>query len=310
LVTELNTADSLQDPYDVKSDVFPIDTYWEIPRAGLTYLPSQGAQSTAKLYFSLANHAPGQPEDAGPTHGWCELDLGAPQTAGIWSVGGYSKYVTADYMFEIPQTWADAHVSGRYLGTGRFRDGGQAAMGPSLIAAAPWESGNPPISGTVLSATPLLLYDDFLASDPVSLTNYHHSDEWSGAAWLTAGARSAVVFVGTKGHGDCWYGCADGTDEPPWPPDCNRGWWSTSFVGQLLFYDPEDLAAVAQGTMEPSAPQPYATLDIDEYLYHIESIQQWHHLGAAAFDSDHGLLYISEPHADEDKPLIHVWRVQ
>jgi hypothetical protein len=309
-VTELNTADSLQDPYDVKSDVFPADTYWEIPRAGLTYLPSQGAQATAKLYFSFANHAPGEDQDAGPTHGWCELDLGPPQAAGIWSIGGYSKYVTADYMFDIPQTWADAHVSGRYLVTGRFRDGGQAAMGPSLIAAAPWEAGNPPISGTVLSATPLLLYDNILASDPISLTNYHHSDEWSGAVWLTAGARSAVVFVGTKGQGDCWYGCADGTDEPPWPPDCNRGWWSTSFVGQLLFYDPDDLAAVAQGTLEPSAPQPYATMDIDEYLYHIESTQQWHHLGAAAFDRDHGLLYISEPRADEDKPLVHVWRVQ
>jgi hypothetical protein len=308
-VTELNMADSLQDPYNVRDDVFPPDTYWEIPRVGLAYLPAQGAQATSKLYFSFANHAPGEAQDTGPTHGWCELDLGAPQAAGIWSIGGYSKYVTADYMFEIPQTWADAHVSQRYLATGRFRDGGQGAMGPSLIAAAPWEAGNPPISGTVLAATPLLLYDDVAASDPVSLTNSHHSDEWSGGSWLTAGNRSTVIFVGTKGQGDCWYGCADGTDEPPWPPDCDRGWWSTSFVGQIMFYDPDDLAAVAQGTMETPEPQPYATLDIDEYLYHVESTQQWHHVGAAAFDRDHGFLYISEPRADEDKPLIHVWKV-
>jgi hypothetical protein len=108
--------------------------------------------------------------------------------------------------------------------------------------------------------------------------------------------------------GDCWYGCADGTDEPPWPPDCDRGWWSTGFVGQMLFYDPADLAAVARGEMETWEPQPYATLDIDEYLYHIESTQQKYHLGAAGFDRERGLLYVFEPLADGDKPLVHVWR--
>jgi hypothetical protein len=142
------------------------------------------------------------------------------------------------------------------------------------------------------------------------MDGYHHSDEWSGGAWLTAGSKAAVIFVGTKGTGDCWYGCADGTDEPPWPPDCDRGWWSTGFVGQILFYDPADLAAVAQGTMQSWEPQPYAMLKIDEYLYHITSSQQWHHLGAVTFDRERGLLYISEPLADDDKPLIHVWKVE
>jgi hypothetical protein len=81
-------------------------------------------------------------------------------------------------------------------------------------------------------------------------------------------------------------------------------------VGQFLFYDPADLAAVAAGQIESWEPQPYATLDVDEYLYHISSAQQKHHLAAVAFDRARGLLYVLEPLADEDRPLVHVWEIE
>ena len=121
--------------------------------------------------------------------------------------------------------------------------------------------------------------------------------------------------MGTKGTGDAWYGYSDGTrwpQEPPFPPvpPGERGWWSDGFVARIIFYNPADLAAVARGDREPWEPQPYAWLDIDEDFYHIESSRQWHHVGAAAFDRERGLLYILEPLADEDKSLVHVWRVQ
>ena len=149
------------------------------------------------------------------------------------------------------------------------------------------------------------------------MTGYHHSDEWSGAAWLTAGDRAAVVFAGTKGLGDCWYGFADGTvwpDDPPYPPIPDppydqRGWWSDRFAARLLFYDPADLAAVADGKMAAHAPQPYATLDIDQHLFRNRQEWQKERLGAAAYDRPHGLLYILELFADGDAPLVHVWRV-
>lgn len=307
-VGDLHTARPLQGFHNVRGSLFDhLD--WEMPRVGLAYLPRQGDQATGKLYFCWATHAPGNDTDAGPTHGWCELDLASPQTAGIWRVGGYAKYVTSDYLFEIPQLWADAHTPGRLLATGRYRDGGQGAQGPSLLAIGPWNDGNPPAPGSVLSATPLLLYGNVLQEDLPTMDGYHHSDEWSGGAWLTAGNKAAVVFVGTKGQGANWYGCTDGTDAPPWPDDCDRGWWSTRFAGQFLFYDTTDLAAVARSEMEAWEPQPYATMDVDAYLYHIESDQQKYHLGAASFDRERGLLYVFEPLADEDKPLVHVWRV-
>ena len=308
-VEELNTATTLQEFRNIRGDLFG---EFEIPRVGLEYLPAQGEQTTGKLYFCWAQHM-GEGE-TNPSHGWCEMDLSNPQPAGLWRIGDYWNYVTTDYIFAIPRAWADANTPGMYLATGRFRDGGQGGKGPSLFACGPWNEGNPPAPGATLSATPLLLYGDAYKENSPAMSSYHDSDEWNGGAWLTAGDKSAVILVGTKGQGECWYGCSDGTvwpDESPFPPECpERGWWSTGFVGQILFYNPAGLAAVARGEMESSEPQPYATLGIDEYLYHVESGQQKHHIGAMAFDRERGLLYVFEPLADEDKSLVHVWRVE
>ncbi|MBN1179694.1 MAG: right-handed parallel beta-helix repeat-containing protein [Anaerolineae bacterium] len=311
-VSDLNTAVMLQDFADIRGDLFDFASF-EIPRVGLAYLPPRGAQTTGKLYFAWGQHL--QETETGPTHGWAELTLADPRPVGAWRVGGYRNYVTNDYLFSIPQAWADVYVPGMELATGRYRDGGQGAQGPSILAIGPWNAGNPPAAGATILATPLLLYPDVATDETVTMDGYHHSDEWSGAVWLTAGERAAVVFVGTKGQGDCWYGCADGTVwEPPYPDECpdgsGRGWWSTGFVGQMVFYDPADLAAVATGAMSPYEPQPYATLDVDHLLYNVTSTQQKYHLGAASFDPERGLLYVFEVLADEDKPLVHVWRVE
>ena len=309
-LAELSTAATLQPFHDVRAGLFgPM----EIPRAGLEYLPAQGEQATGKLYFAWAQHM-GEGE-TNASHGWCELDLSRPQTAGLWRIGDYPNFVTGDYLLAIPEAWAATYTPGLRLATGRYRDGGQGAQGPSLFAIGPWNEGNPPRPGSTLPAIPLLLYGNVYTEGSPTLDGYHHSDEWSGAAWLTAGDRSAVVFAGTKGTGECWYGCSDGTvwpDEPPYPegcPDFDRGWWSTGFEGQIIFYDPADLAAVARGEKQPWEPQPYAALNVDPLLYHVTSGQQKSHLGAAAFDRERGLLYVMEPLVDGDKPLVHVWRV-
>jgi len=131
---ELNAAETLQPFQDIRGGAF--DWPLEQPRAGLEYLPPQGEQATGKLYFCWAPHL-----DEGatnPSHGWAELDLSSPQPAGPWRIGEYWNYVTTDYIFAIPQPWADAYVPGMRLATGRYRDGGQASLGPSLFAIGPW----------------------------------------------------------------------------------------------------------------------------------------------------------------------------
>ena len=81
---------------------------------------------------------------------------------------------------------------------------------------------------------------------------------------------------------------------PPWP---------ISFGRPTLAISPRRCEA------EPWQPQPYAVMDVDAQLYHVTAPQQWHRVGAAAFDRERGLLYIVEPLADEDRSLIHVWQV-
>ena len=313
-LSDLNTATTLQGFQDIRGRLGV--GQMELPRAGMAYLPPQGAQTTDKLHFCWGEH---YQEAQVVSHGWCELDLSRPKAAGGWYLGDLANYSTNDYMFTIPEAWATANTPGKLLATGRFRDGGWSGQGPSLFAYGPWNHGNPPAARTRLAATPLLLYSTSSYDEPVDrkMNGYHHADEWSGGAWLTAGDRSAVIFVGTKGTGECWYGFANGVrwpENPPYPPvppppNDQRGWWSTGFEGQFVFYNPGHLAAVAKGTLKRYAPQPYASLNVDEHLFNVRSAQQKYHLGAASFDRTNGLLYVFEYRGDGDKPLVHVWRV-
>jgi hypothetical protein len=99
---------------------------------------------------------------------------------------------------------------------------------------------------------------------------------------------------------------------PDWPYD-NRGYWAESYQAWILFYDPEDLGAVAAGGMETWAPQPYAYLDItpvlfDPKLNHADYKRDL--LGAAAFDYENGILYVVERLADDCQSVIHVWKIR
>ena len=150
------------------------------------------------------------------------------------------------------------------------------------------------------------------------MNNYHHSDEWIGGAWIKADDKKGVIFAGTKGTGDCWYGFANGVvwpDEPPYPevpapPNDDRGWWSSGFTGQLLFYNPKKLKKVAAGELKAWAPQPYATMDIDEFMYNVTSNQQKRHVSSVAFNQKKDRLFIMEYLADDDKPIVHVWKIK
>jgi hypothetical protein len=312
-VFDLKKAKTLQKFTDIKGNLFG---YLEIPRVGLEYLPKQGRQKTGKLYYCWGQHM--QEDQRGATHGWFDLNLRHPHVTGPWRIGGLKNYVTNGYIFSIPRSWADKYTPHLLLATGRFRDGGQGACGPSLFAYGPWNQGNPPQKNAIIKAVPLLLYNSVYGNKNY-LKNYHHSDEWSGGAWLSQGTRSAVIFVGTKGMGDkCWYGFANGVVWPdhdpypqvPDPPYNDRGWWSKGFQGQIIFYNPTQLALVARGKLKSYQPQPYTSLNIDPYLFNVKNRQQKSHVKGVTFDRVHGLLFVVEPFVDGDKPIVHVWKVR
>lgn len=298
---ELNCAVTLQEFQNILGV-----QYLEIPRVGLAYLPKQGEQSSDKLYFCWGSHFQ-EPDDM--THGWSELNLNMPMIQKGWFIDSpHHLYNTNDYLLSIPIMWAEKYTPGKLLACGRFRDGGWSGQGPALFAMGPWNQGNPPPYGTSLEFITLLRYsstEDY-DEDWFTMNGYHHSDEWSGALWVSYRSKGAVVFVGTKGVGDCWYRDKDGPCL-----DCeDRGWWSTEFRGQFVMYDPADLSRVAAGEMNPWEPQPYLSVDVDDMLFGITGIQQKYHLGAACCDKENGIMYVFEPRADNDKPLIHVWKIK
>jgi hypothetical protein len=299
-VEDLPVATFVQDFRDVTAGYFT--ELEEIPKIGIQYLnhPDTGPL----LHLCWGQHL--QP-DGEASHAWVSADLSQPDFQGVWFIGDQSLYSTNGYMFDIPSDWADAYASGRYLATGRMRDGGQGGMGPALFAYRPWgPGGSAPASGTHIEETTLLLYENVYNTDDIirSLNAYQHPDEWEGGAWITTpSGESAVLFAGTKSTGTkYWYGYinADGpeyacidtdmigeftacrmADGSPCPPEdfdgcCDenagtcasgRGWWSTRFDAQFILYDPSDLARVASGEIEPWEPQPYAVVDVDEHLY-------------------------------------------
>lgn len=349
-VEALPVARLLQPFTDVTGGLFAgID---EIPRIGMQFL--ERPETGPLIHLAWGEHLPPPPDR--PTHAWFQPDLSAPQPKGAWFLAGLSPYAVNGYMLEIPVAWAVAHASGRILGTGRYRDGGLAGMGPALFAYRPWGDlwGVAPPANAALAVTTLLQYRSSLETEEFTgcLAGTQHADAWEGAAWLTTAAgKSAVLFAGTKGTGErFWYGflhpsgpdrpCVAGdfvgeytvcryADGTPCPPadlvECaghtsSRGWWSSRFAGRLLLYDPDDLARVAEGTLEPWAPQPYAFLDVDPYLYlnpgHVDTeevgpgVQQRYRLGDVTFDKANGLLYVLELYADGAKPVVHVFRVR
>ena len=319
---ELPRATTLQPFADITGGVFGA---LEMPHVGLEYLPPQQSQTSGKLHFCWGQHLH---DGFDATHGWSELDLSNPQTAGPWYFSNLTNYVTNDYLFEIPERWALIHTPGKRLAAGRLRDGGWSGFGPTLFAYAPWNDGNPPAPyDTLRSVTPLLLYGVHVPGIPEIETDesrkmkgYKLADYWSGGAWLTAGNNEALIFVGTKAMGNCWYGYSDGTvypDAPPYPdlppfPHQDRGFWADSIRAWILFFDPADIAAVVAGTLKTWDPQPYDSLDITDVLfdpgYNYVDDKMWS-LGAAAFDRTNGILYIAEHRGVEYQSIIHVWQL-
>lgn len=276
---DLNMATTLRPFTPIFSELFrPADD--GLPqRADISYLPPQAGQNDGHLYMTWGEHY--QYEQV-PSHAMSGLNLNDPQVAGPWYLADYENFATNDYLFGIPEDWAARNTPGLLLATGRFRDGSLGGSGPALFAFGPWNDGDPPAPRFRLThVVPLLLYDKGYEQESPGkvMAGYTNADEWTGGEWLTAGEKSAVVFAGTKGRGNFWYGFSNGVvwpDNPPYPeypaaPHNDRGWWAESFEGVLLFYNPDDLAKVAAGTMAPSEPQPYAELKIDPYLWHISA---------------------------------------
>ncbi|GAK58651.1 fibronectin type III domain protein [Candidatus Vecturithrix granuli] len=333
---ELNTATTLRNFTDVKPanihypPAYPDEPYLAMG-AALEYLPAQSGQTSGKLYTAFGDYY--YPDQKKVTNGACDLNLTNP--VGAWSVGPVAGNnppfnTLARYMFAAPQSWADAYTGGRPLLTGNSRYGNWP-HGPALYAIAPWMDGTPwPAAGAALNYITLLRYDNDGGTHYVDGFIQDDGSRYRGAEWLSAGSQAAVMISTSKAFGETWYGYRDGTRyyddilplvpefEPAYGVYGEKGPIANSHDGLFLFYDPADLAAVAQGSQQPYGPQPYAALDVSHVLFKPITEDAFEELcnvvGEVAFDETHGLLYMAENRAygdgiEYENPVIHVWQV-
>jgi len=295
--------------------------YVDIWRTGLEYLPSQNRlYSVWSVHYTVTGekHASLSCTDAGAITSAVRL--------GAWYLGDPSQppidAQSGDYLFALPQSWADEHVAGRSLVAGRFRDGGLSGLGPTLYAVAP-VGAVPPPANTVVSVTPLLQYGSVEAATgetfPDAVLGYRHSDSWRDAAWVAVDDQAAVMIVGNKAFGEHWYGYRSENMRHDWviadepmpnfyatDPD-GKGWRSQRSAPMAIFYDPHDLQQVASGAWAAHEPQPYAARRFDPDLFYSEQME----IRSMACDAENGILYLAEFDPFRNGLLIvHAWKIE
>ncbi len=236
-----------------------------------------------------------------PGHGHSSLDLGQPDPQGPWFLGEANNLVTAGYLLTVPNDFADQHFGGRQLITGHKDEATSStrSWGPPFFAYSPPDTGEP---NSRVDALELASY-----LDGDQLADYGRADVAPGAAWVTTSdGLSAVVTVGRRGLGEVREGL-------PNEGDCSQyaGIHADPYEPQIMFYRPDDLAAVASGEMEPAALEPYRSWNPAEHLI---PRCDWF-LSSISFDVENNVAYIVQIEADTSQeefspvPVIHVFQL-
>jgi hypothetical protein len=320
---DLPTASVLRSPTDVTGGWKDNCTYHAECQYrdvdGLAYLPNVDKIAwNLRDWFNVAAYD----QDS---LGWSNLDMSGAQ--GVWHIGDrpseddvFHNAKACNYLFEAPESFADANLDGKWLIAGNHREGGAlgGSQGPTLYALAPWEDGNPPASGQNLDALALLYYphvyecvwegEEDINEQPAPgvchFPGYRAMDTWGGGAWVQAGGKRGVLIVGRKGLGENCYGTpAECSGDPC---EIYKGYHAYPYEPQFLFYDPRELAEVVAGTREPGEVLPYVVHTVEEVLDH-----ECAALGAAAYDEESGLIFVSEQEAGPwGETVVHAWRVE
>lgn len=296
-VSDLRVAQVLQGPVDITGGKVN-GNYSGLTLQGIQYLPAQSDQVGSRLYWARMDNYVNNPE---LSLGAATLDFPNIKVEGLWKLKGLNAVQHNNYIFEVPRKWADTYLRGKYLVCGRFRDGRGNHCGPGLFAYAPWQHGNPPSDGQALDSIRLLHYE----IGQGEMNNYSVTDIWRDGAWLEAGDKAAVIFTGSKSQYYGYYGGALPDDGG------TSGYHSTPNQAAILFYDPNDFAEVVLGRQRPHDPQPYAVMQLENYLFSQKNLGS-RTLGGVGYDRENNILYIGEPKnysGDSNSELVHVFRI-
>jgi hypothetical protein len=322
--------------------------------SGIQYVPRQGTQTSDKVYGSLNAWYPEGDfgDDSFPTV-WLS-NLNGSNDRGLFYVGPQSQTAPyhgrkmGEYLFSVPQSYADSYLGGRTLITGRTRGtpvgldpitAAGGSQGPTLFAIQPCQIDNPE-SNSSLDALPILYYRvkfpgcagpdigvngenvdcDYKFSDQV----FRMCDAWSGGGFVESGSNRAIIILGQKSSTNCYY-CGDPEDdsECPYattPPACatyycneSRGYHCGPYERQVIFYDTDQLGQAAQGTIEPWTVLPY-TVWRPEVFYLQGGVQGnvCGDAGGISVDPAGGRVFMVERglgEGDSNAAVVHVWTV-
>jgi hypothetical protein len=116
---------------------------------------------------------------------------------------------------------------------------------------------------------------------------------------VRSGSREAVLVAGVKAGSTC-YGTGTACGDP-----CrdSQGYHGYPYTGQVLFFDPADIADRLAGVLEPWEVLPYSTWAPAELWD-----AQCPDIGGLVFDEAAGRLYLAERLAGPDgRGIIHVY---
>jgi hypothetical protein len=279
--------------------------------SGIEIVPRQGTQTSDKLYGTLDNWY-GVVEETHRTVWFSEMDGSNPR--GPFHVGPetdntYHGNRSGDFLFSVPQWYADGYLGGRFLVTGKTRGAVHGSQGPTLIAIRPWQSENP--SGDMNAL--LVLYYRLIVEcaspnvtdkDACDFPEFTFCDKWEGGAFVESGDARTILLLGTKGLGTNIYG------NPPDASYCldDYGYHCDPYERQIIFYDVDELGEAAQGTRDPWTVVPYATLRPDEFFLGDADGHTCGETGGVAVDSTGGRLFLIEKGlGDNNNAVVHVW---
>jgi hypothetical protein len=204
------------------------------------------------------------PTDADGNHGIFSANrtLSSGFEAGVWTTT-YPEPNWSRSLFLFSSDWA-ALFGNRNFGAMRQTNQGNNNWGPSLYAIAE-PSATPPLpaDGTEFDSIELM---HFPASNPMA--DYNRAMSFNDAVWIEAGGSGEYeAFVVTAkyaaqeyygGNHDTagnMYGCS------------GQGYHGEPENGVLLFFSPNELLEVKNGTRQPHEMAPYRTYALESRLY-------------------------------------------
>lgn len=285
--------------------------------SGIEFVPQRGSQTSDKLYGSI-DYWYGVVDPTHLTIWFSEMD--GSNARGLYHVGPqespYHGNKIGDYLFSVPQWYADMYLGGRILVSGKTRGAFFGSQGPTLFAFHPWDSENP--SGD-LDAVQMLWYNIYFpdcagpgVGDKANCDypDFTMCDKWEGGAFVESGEKRAIILLGIKGLGDNTYGP---------PPDSNacqdsQGYHCDPFERQIIFYDVDELGEVAGGIRDQWSVVPYTIWRPEEFYLSDSEGQTCGEVGGIAVNTEDQRVFMIEKgfggHTNENSAVIHVWSVQ